>query len=98
MKVISADDDKIHSNFAMILELTDVELAFIQEHRDQFYTIEWMGRLQKSKGNNAHIISLTLEDDVSIYKYITQLLDKYDSVSWYNREDGFHIRRAICHH
>jgi hypothetical protein len=97
MKVITKDG-VVQDNFALLLELTDIELAFIQEHRDQFFTTEWMAKLQKSKGNNAHIISLNIEDDVRVMKYLITLLDKYDSVSWYNRDHEFHIRRAICHH
>jgi len=100
MKVISADDNRIHDNFAMYLELTDIELAFIQEQPAQFFTIEWVTKLMKSKGNNAHIMQLTLNDDVSINKYVSSLLEKYDSVSWYNREHEFHIKKReerVCH-
>ena len=97
MKIFNMENHELLNNFNMILELTDIELAFIQEHRDQFYTIEWMTKLQQSKGNNAHIIQLTLNDDVSIQKAIDRLLKQYDSVSWYNRDDKFHIRRTKCH-
>ena len=97
MKVITKDT-MLHDNFAMILEMTDVELAYIQEHPDKFLglDLEFMRKLMTSKGNNAHIVQITLCEDLPITFFAQELLSKYDSVSWFNREHKFQIRRAKC--
>ena len=96
MKVIT-QDCRLEDNFAMLLEISDLDLSILEEHPESMFSIETMQRLQQSKGNNAHIIQLMIKDDLSIYKYLPILLKCYDSVSWLNREHKFHIRRAKCH-
>jgi hypothetical protein len=94
MKVITQDGE-VRDNFAILLEITDAELAFIEEHPEEFMTLEMMIKLQASRGHNAHIVQLTVNDGLSITKYLSRLLGSYDSVSWFNREHKFHIRRNI---
>ena len=96
MKVIT-QDSQLLNNFAMILELTDVELAYIEEHGIGAFTIESMQRFMKSKGNNAHIMQLTINDVQGFIQTNMQvLLTKYDTVSWFNPKYEFYIRRAKC--
>ena len=90
MKVIT-QDKKLLDNFAMMLELTDEELQFIKENPDKFLTMEVMQKLMLSKGNNAHIVQLTLDENISIRFYAAFLLSKYKTVSWFNREHKFSI-------
>ena len=94
MKAITPDG-VIHGNFGMLLEITDAELSFIEEHPERLLTLEVMMQLMKSTGHNAHIISLTLTDEFNISRYMKLLLTQYDSVSWFNREHVFHIKRNV---
>ena len=96
MRVIT-NDNRIESNFAMFLEITDKELMFVQERGIKNIKIDEMLELMKSSGNNAHIVMLNLKDDTRLINNIECLLKVYDTVSWFNREDTFHIRRAVCH-
>ena len=52
-----------------------------------------MKKLVIEKGNNAHILQLTLHNQIMIIGQVNKLLDKYDSVSWVNRDTEFHIKR-----
>ena len=98
MKVIS-NDNRIENNFAMFLELTDKQLMFVQETGIKNVNVEKMLELMASNGNNAHIIQLVLTDnDIRMKKNYETLLKIYDTVSWFNREDTFNIRRQVCHH
>ena len=96
MKVIT-NDNRIEDNFAMYLELTDKEIMFVQERGIKNVTTDEMLALMQSQGNNAHIVSLRLCDEVKMMKNVECLLKVYDTVSWYNREFKFHIRRSACH-
>ena len=96
MKVITADK-VIQDNFAMLLEITDEQLEEIRNSPSRLASLDYMQELMKSKGNNAHILQLTINDGYSIIDYLEVLFKKYDSVSWFNREHKFHIRRAKCH-
>lgn len=89
-------EEQMHSNFAIILELTDVELAFIEEEPTRIFTNPiLMQELCRSKGTNAHIVNLTLDSKVSIIFYMNALLEKYQSVSWVNPDNKFYIRRNL---
>lgn len=91
MKVITPE--KIHDNFAILLEITDAELAFIEEDPTRIYNASVMQDLMKSCGKNAHIVQLTLTDGLSIAFYVYKLLNIYESVSWINEGGKFFIRR-----
>ena len=95
---IMLQDKTLRDNFAMIFEITDVQVAYIQEHPEVMLTIDYVMKAMAEKGNNAHIAQLTLNDKVAIVHYAQELLKRYDSVSWFNREHKFHImRRVKCH-
>ena len=97
MKVIS-NDNRIENNFAMYLELTDEQLMFVQETGIKNISVDEMLGLMASTGNNAHIIQLVLTDnDIRMKKNYEILLKVYDTVSWFNREYKFNIRRQVCH-
>jgi hypothetical protein len=93
MRVITKE--QIFNDFAVILELTDAEIAFIEEDPLRLNNMLTMVGLMKSKGTNAHVIQLTLCDEIPIKLYIERLLEVYSSVSWVTRENKFHIRRNV---
>jgi len=96
MKAVLADKS-VQDTFALLLEITDLQLAYIQEHPEQLLKIDLMQALMNTKGNNAHIVNLTLNsDDATVLDTIKALLNRYDSVSWYNRDHRFYIRRKLC--
>lgn len=94
MKVVT-QDSILHETFAIVLEITDEELKYISDDPSRFLTLDFdlMKRLMASKGNNAHIIQLTLAKGKRIIKYVTKLLEVYDSVSWFNPDNKFYIKR-----
>ena len=97
MKVM-LEDKRLLPNFAWILEATDEQVdVLLKEPQRINFDLELVMAMMKAKGNNAHILQLTLTDPVSIFGYIDELFKKYDSVSWVH-EDKFHIkRRVLCH-
>ena len=95
MKVIT-NDNRIEDNFALLLELNDLELAMVENDFCNICSIDNMQRFMKSKGNHAHIVRITIHDEANIRKGVETLLKCYDSVSWYNPDHKFHIRRSEC--
>ena len=96
MKVMTKEN--IFDDFAFIIEITDEQLEVISDHPEYITNnAPLMIELVQAHGNNAHILQLTLNSEVTIVKYIAKLLKYYDSVSWFNREHQFHIRRRECH-
>jgi hypothetical protein len=91
MRVITKE--QIFDDFAIILELSDAELAFIEEDVNRLKNMHVMAELMKSRGTNAHVVQITLNSEVPIKEYIERLLCLYSSVSWVTRENKFHIRR-----
>ncbi len=87
--------DMIHEDFSVILELTDAEVCFIEEQPVRILDPAIMMNLTKSKGTNAHIITLKLVNRVNIVSYIDMLLGIYSSVSWVNPDGKFFIRRNL---
>lgn len=90
MKVVT-QDCQIQDTFAMLLEITDEQLEYIKNNP---FTIEAMQEFMKSKGDNAHIVQLTIKDDCSIFRCINTLLERYKTVSWFNQENKFFIKGA----
>ena len=90
MKVITKDR-QIQNDFAILLELTDTDIALIKNDPQQILTLDKMQKFVESKGDNAHIIQLTLSENISIRTYAAFLLSKYKTVSWFNREHKFYI-------
>ena len=90
MKVITKDK-QLQDDFAILLELTDEDVANIKKDPQQILTLDKMQQFVQSKGNNAHIIQLTLQTDISIRLYTSFLLSRYKTVSWFNREHKFYI-------
>lgn len=88
-------ETQVFNDFAIILELTDAELQFIEEEPMRLYHLQVMQDLMKSKGTNAHIIQLTINNSIKISPYVEMLLKNYTTVSWINRENVFHIKRNI---
>ena len=93
MKVMTKNE--LFEDFALILEITDAELNFIEEEPTRLYNLELMQSLMKSQGANAHIVQLTINNGVSITPYIEKLLSNYNSVSWINRDNKFYIKRNV---
>lgn len=96
MKVITRE--QVFDDFAFLIEITDNELALVVEHPEWIMSnTKFMAQLCQSKGNNAHVLQITLNTETCINKYIEKLLQYYDSVSWYNPDHKFFIRRKSCH-
>lgn len=93
MKMIT--ENSIFSDFAIILEITDAQLNFIEEEPSRFFNTDVILEFMKSKGTNAHIIQLTLMKDINIKYYLDILLNKYSSVSWINPDKKFFIKRNL---
>jgi len=96
MRVIT--ETEVFNDFAMIVEITDLQLAMIAENPSRVETdLVLMKTLIQERGNNAHVIQLTLRSPNSILNHMTRLLKYYDSVSWLH-EGRFNIRRRVlCH-
>lgn len=93
MKVIT--EEEIFNDFAFILEITDDQLdAILNDPARLVADRQLMVEMIQTKGNNAHILQLTIKDTkINILKYVNLLLKVYDSVSWLNNDGKFHIKR-----
>ena len=97
MKVITPDNQVIE-DFAILLEITDETLKKIQDNPESINKQEFMLGAIQEKGNNCHIIQITLNHGVNIMFQIHKLLDRYETVSWVNPTGKFSIkRRVLCH-
>ena len=91
MKVLT--EDKVHDDFAVIVELTDEELAILENDPALVEDKVLMTKLIQSKGSNAHILQLTLKNPFwTTIRHFSTLFTQYKSISWV-REGKFYIRR-----
>ena len=91
MKCLVPEEQKIYSNFAFILEITDEQLELVKNEPARItFDSSFLLDMAKSKGNNAHVLQLTLTEKFPIAGWIEKLLTKYDSVSWVNNENKFY--------
>ena len=93
MKVIT--EDKVYDNFAFIIEITDEQLKQIETDPKRItYDKELMTQMVQTNANNAHVLQLTLRmSSIRLIGYINKLLETYDSVSWVDNDNKFHIKR-----
>ena len=92
MKVMTKHE--VFDDFAFIIEITDEQLSVIIERPQCIEDdLKFMTQACQTKGNNAHILQITLKDEVVILNYIDKLLRYYDSVSWV-RNGKLYIRKV----
>ena len=93
MKVIT--EDKVYDNFAFIIEITDEQLKQIETDPKRItYDKELMTQMVQTNANNAHVLQLTLRmSSIRLIVHINKLLETYDSVSWVDNDNKFHIKR-----
>ena len=93
MKVIT--EDKVYDNFAFIIEITDEQLKQIETDPKRItYDKELMTQMVQTNANNAHVLQLTLcMSSIRLIVHINKLLETYDSVSWVDNDNKFHIKR-----
>ncbi len=90
--------EQIFDDFAWLLEITDEQLEALNKEPQRInYDMDLMKSMMQAKGNNVHILQLTLCGDIRIAGYIDKLLKYYDSVSWVNPQGKFHLKRSLCH-
>lgn len=90
MKIIT--ENQIIDDFAIFLEIENSTLDAIKYNPDIIKNNDFMIKAVQEKGNNVHIVQLTLNNPHKITKYVDLLLDKYESVSWCNKEGRFSIK------
>lgn len=91
MKVITKD--QMFDDFAFIIEINDEQLAQIKLNPSLVETdVQSMIQMVQTKGNHAHILQLTLFNDIAILGHAQRLLKIYDTVSWV-RNNKFYIKR-----
>lgn len=94
MKCLVPEESKVYSNFAFILEITDEQVELIRNDPSRItHDTRLLAEMAKSKGNNAHILQLTLLDKFPIACWIEKLRGEYDSVSWVNDNNKFYLVR-----
>ena len=85
--------EQVFDDFALLIEITDEQLALIEKHPEYIKSNSvLMAQMVNAKGNNAHILQLTLNSLVLIRQYMKELILRYDSVSWV-RDGKFFIKR-----
>jgi hypothetical protein len=91
--MICITKEQIFNDFALLIEITDEQLGLIEGHPEYIKgNSALMVQMVNAKGNNAHILQLTLNSLVFIRQHMERLLLRYDSVSWV-RDGKFFIKR-----
>lgn len=82
----------VYHDFAMFLEITDEQIAKLEANPKLTEDMAFMVELVKAKGDNIHVVQLTLNKDIDILGYVKEFLKEYKTVSWI-RKNKFFIRR-----
>lgn len=71
----------------VFFELDDEQLQVVMLNKDYYMSRELLEEFNKSTGNNAHFFGLCNNGSKDIiYKNIKALLEKYKTVSWWDKD------------
>ena len=78
---------------ALFFEVSDELLEKIRSDINYCLDIENVVKLFNAKGDNAHIFRLLNVNGADINEHLATLLKDYKTVSWWNRDNEFIIKR-----
>lgn len=84
--------DNIETDFAIFIDFDDETLDLLRAYPLLMKDSDFVQMMPYMKGDNAHILQLTLNNNFNVFDYIDNLLEKYKSVSWF-RKDKLYVRR-----
>lgn len=72
---------------ALFFELTDAQLKEIENNKNYYLDKDKLDEYNDSRGDNAHFFGITNSTEhLNIHDYISDLLQDYKSVSWWDRD------------
>ena len=94
MKWIAVEDKLL----VVYYELTDEQLEVVKNKSNYLDDKAFVNEIILSKGDNAHIFSITANEDIDWSQEWDKRKHLYKTLSWWNRtEDKFYLKEGLCH-